>query len=72
MSFNKEVIFIINEIIQNQGIALGIMGYLGFLAKDIPNKVVSYLEQKYSINISAGSHTDDIYKATIYIKCFLN
>lgn len=55
----------IDWMFQNQGIALGLMGYFGFLSKDIPSKVISYLEQKYSVNISAGSHTDDIYKATM-------
>ena len=48
----------------NPGIALAILGYFGFLFKDIPNNIWSLVKQKYSVSIEAYSQDDVVYMYT--------
>ena len=49
----------------NPGIALAILGYFGFIIKDIPANVWSLVQQKYSVTIEACSQNEDVYQYTI-------
>ena len=49
----------------NPGIALAVLGYFGFIFKDIPSQLWSLVKQKYSVSIQVSSMNDYIYYLTI-------
>ena len=49
----------------NPGIALAILGYFGFIIKDIPTNIWSLVQQKYSVSIEAYSQDEGVYQYTV-------
>ena len=48
----------------NPGIALAIMGYFGFIFKDIPSRIWSIIQQRFSVTFNASS-MDNTYQFTM-------
>ena len=51
--------------LSNPGIALAVLGYFGFIFKDIPSQLWNLAKQKFSSSIQVSSMDEYIYSATI-------
>lgn len=49
----------------NPGIALAVLGYFGFIFKDIPANLWALTKQKYSVSIQVSSMNDNVYAYTV-------
>ena len=51
--------------LNNPGLVLAVLGYFGFIFKDIPAQLWALVQQKYSVSIQVSSYNDYIYSITI-------
>lgn len=57
--------FDLNMASASPGIALAILGYFGFIFKDIPSQIWSLVKQKYSVSIQVTSQDENLYAWTL-------
>ena len=57
--------FDLNLASASPGIALAVLGYFGFIFKDIPSQIWSLIKQKYSISIQVSSQDDNLFCWTL-------
>ena len=52
-----------DTLLNNQGIALAVIGYFGFILKDMPERIWAVIKQRYSATIQVTSDIHDIFDA---------
>ena len=50
-----------HELLNNSGLALAIFGYIGYVIKDIPHRILFFLEQNFTYTISLNSRSNLLY-----------